>query len=200
MSRQFSGDPETIWIGHPGSDRTMALLQDFWFMDRSGKRWDAPKATIIDGASIPRALWSLVGSPYTGDYRRASIVHDVACNNDGGDPHARRAADRMFYEACRAGGCSIWEATVLYVGVRIGAWWGEVAGMEETVSIQTAPAPGDAEMQRDFQSVSEDVLRQGTSDEARDVEARTDAAIAGHLARKRALAGAALTGAGPSLT
>ena len=143
MSRQFSGDPETIWIGQPGSDRTMALLQDFWFIDRSGKRWDAPKATIIDGASIPRALWSFVGSPYTGDYRRASIVHDVACNNDEGDPHARRAADRMFYEACRAGGCSVWEATILYVGVRIGAWWSEVAGVE-AVAIRTAPAPGDA--------------------------------------------------------
>ena len=198
MSRQFSGDPETIWIGQPGSDRTMALLQNFWFIDRSGKRWDAPKATIIDGASIPRALWSLVGSPYTGDYRRASIVHDVACNNDEGDPHARRAADRMFYEACRAGGCSVWEATILYVGVRIGAWWSEVAGVE-AVAIRTAPAPGDAELQRDFQSVSEDVLRQGISDEAADVEARTDAALAGHVARQRALAGAALTGIGPAL-
>jgi len=195
MTRRFSGDPETIWIGRPGSDRTMALLQDFWFIDRSGKRWDAPKATIVDGASIPRALWSLVGSPYTGDYRRASIVHDVACNNDGGDRLLRRAADRMFYEACREGGCSVWDATILYVGVRIGAWWGEAAGMDEAASIRTAPAPGDAELQRDFQSVAEDVLRQGMRDDAAEVEAITDTALAGHLSVKRALAGAALTGA-----
>ena len=75
----------------------------------------------MDGASIPRPLWSLVGAPYVGDYRRASIVHDYAVNKAAGDPDRRLAADRMFYHACREGGCSIWQATILYLGVRIGA-------------------------------------------------------------------------------
>ena len=61
----------------------------------------------MDGASIPRALWTLVGSPYRGDYRRASIVHDQACDDAHGDKDKRRAADRMFYHACREGGCNI---------------------------------------------------------------------------------------------
>src|SRR6266446_3380743 len=98
----------------------MRLTKAFSFEDPSHKIWLAPKNAVIDGASIPRALWTLVGSPYTGDYRRASIVHDKACDDAVNNSTARRAADRMFYHACRAGGCSIEDATLLYVGVRIG--------------------------------------------------------------------------------
>ncbi len=116
----FSGNPKTEWLVDPnGSDRDMSLIEDFWYIDPKGKKWLAPKGSIINGASIPRPLWSTVGSPYTDDYRRASIVHDVACN----DPSVRREdADAMFYEACLAGGCSYLQAKLLYAGVRIGAW------------------------------------------------------------------------------
>ena len=64
---------------------------------------------MVNSASIPAPLWSTVGSPYTGPYRRASIVHDVACAaaDHAADPRtARPAADHMFYQACLAGGCS----------------------------------------------------------------------------------------------
>ena len=116
----FSGNPKTEWLVDPdGSDRDMSLLEDFWYTDPKGKKWLAPKWSVINGASIPRPLWSTVGSPYTDDYRRASIVHDVACD----DPNVRRKdADEMFYEASLAGGCSHFQAKLLYVGVRIGAW------------------------------------------------------------------------------
>ena len=118
---EFSGDPRTYWMTEAGSDRHMRLLEEFWFRDPDGRVWTTPADYWIDGASIPRALWTLVGSPYTGDYRRASVVHDKACDEAVGDPTARRAADRMFYHACRAGGCAVIEATLLYIGVRIGA-------------------------------------------------------------------------------
>lgn len=194
MTKQFADDPETIWLSEAGSDRNMALLQDFWFIDRQGKRWDAPKASVIDGASIPRSLWSLVGSPYTGDYRRASIVHDVACDRAGGDPAARRAADRMFFEACRAGGCSIWDATVLYVGVRIGAWWGDVAEVAEARAVRMTRDAADVTLQQDFQAVGEDVLRQGETDDPAEIEARTDTALSAYAARVGAMRAFAGTG------
>jgi hypothetical protein len=115
----FSDDPITQWLTEYGADRRMKILENFWFIDGAGKRWEAPKGSIINGASIPEALWSSVGSPYTGDYRRAAIVHDVAC----GDPTvSRTAADDMFYEACLAGGCSLLQAKLLYAGVRVGTW------------------------------------------------------------------------------
>lgn len=116
----FSGNPKTEWLTHQGDeDRDMKLLEDFTFTDPDGKAWLAPLGSVVNGASIPRALWSTVGSPYTDDYRRASIVHDVACDSQG---ISRKDADVMFFHACRAGGCSPVQARILYAGVRIGAW------------------------------------------------------------------------------
>jgi hypothetical protein len=116
----FSGNPKTEWlIDLSGADRDMALTENFWYLDPNGRKWEAPKGSVISGASIPRPLWSMVGSPYTDDYRRASIVHDVACDDQ---TVQRKDADVMFYRACLAGGCSFLQAKLLYAGVRIGAW------------------------------------------------------------------------------
>jgi len=118
----FSGNPKTEWlVDEYGADRDMKLLEDFFYYDPSGKVWSAPAGSTINGASIPRALWSTVGSPYTDDYRRASIVHDVACKNINIE---RAAADLMFRQACMAGGCTVEQANILYAGVRLGAWSG----------------------------------------------------------------------------
>ena len=116
----FSGNPKTEWlVDKSGADRNMRLLEDFLYTDPDGRKWPAPSGSIIDGASIPRPLWATVGSPYTDDYRRASVVHDVACDSP---TIPRKDADVMFYHACIAGGCSFLQAKLLYAGVRIGAW------------------------------------------------------------------------------
>lgn len=122
----FSGNPKTEWLRDPAKpDREMALLESFSYTDPEGRLWMAPAGSVINGASIPRPLWSIVGSPYTDDYREASVVHDVACATPG---VSRRDADRMFYFACLAGGCPVEQARMLYLGVRIGAWVGETMG------------------------------------------------------------------------
>lgn len=122
---EFSGEPETKWRTDENQpDRDMELLENFYFIDPDGKQWNADKGEIIDGASIPRFLWTYVGSPYTRDYRRASIVHDVAVRGLGDTPE-RKKADMMFYHACIVGGCSKFESWVLYLGVRIGSWTSE---------------------------------------------------------------------------
>jgi len=128
---QFSGNPKTEWLVQPTGDRDMKLLEDFWYDDPKGGHWLAPKGSVINGASIPQALWSTVGSPYTDSYRRASIVHDVAC---GDSTIKRDEANEMFYYACLAGGCSFIQAKILYAGVRVGAW----AGVSGLISL----APG----------------------------------------------------------
>jgi hypothetical protein len=120
---RFSGDPLTRWIATPKApDRDMELLEDFSYTDPDQRLWLAPQGRTVNGASIPEALWTLVGSPYTGDYRNASIVHDIACE-DANTKAKRKAADRMYYFACRCGGCSKRQAIVQYIGVRIGAWF-----------------------------------------------------------------------------
>lgn len=117
---KFSGNPKTEWLTHPTNpDRDMKLLEDFWYIDPDGRKWSAPAGSIINGASIPIPLWSIVGSPYTDDYRNASVVHDVAYDDETIE---HEEADEMFYYACLAGGCSIEQAQQLYAGVRIGDW------------------------------------------------------------------------------
>ena len=120
---EFSGDPLTRWLATKNTpDRDMELLDTFSYKDPEGRVWVAPKGRTVNGASIPEPLWALVGSPYTGDYRNASIVHDIACEEADTKPK-RKAADRMYYFACRRGGCSKRQAIVQYLGVRIGAWF-----------------------------------------------------------------------------
>ncbi|MFL6658950.1 MAG: DUF1353 domain-containing protein [Massilia sp.] len=116
---EFSGNPRTEWLSENGDERNMRVLELFWYTDPDGRRWEAPANTVINGASIPRTLWSSVGSPYTGAYRRAALVHDAAV---GKESVLRADADRMFYFACLCGGCSVLQAKLLYAGVRVGAW------------------------------------------------------------------------------
>ena len=123
----FSGNPKTEWLPDTnGPDREMKLLEDFKYTDPNDREWLAPKGSVVNGASIPRPLWAIVGSPYTDDYRRASILHDVACKNS---EVSRKEADKMFHSACLAGGCSKSQAALLYAGVRLGAWGESVGGL-----------------------------------------------------------------------
>jgi hypothetical protein len=179
----FSGEPAATWLTQDGTpDRLMKILQPFSFKDPDAKIWRAPKGAVIDGASIPRALWTAVGSPYTGDYRRASIVHDVACDEAGGSQKKRRAADRMFFHACRAGGCSIRQSIILYLGVRVGAAAIDVPPWHAAISIESAGprtrrSDDELRLERDFQQITDRVLAQGETDDPRQLERRADAAF-----------------------
>lgn len=99
----------------------MQLLEDFTYTDPQGRVWRANVNSVVNGASIPQALWSAIGSPYAGKYRNASIVHDVYCVLYEGNPSKRKEADIMFAQACLCGGCTPRETRRLYAGVRAGA-------------------------------------------------------------------------------
>ncbi len=160
----FSGHPKTEWLNETDADRRMKLLEDFWYDDSTGRRWCAPSGSVIDGASIPAPLWSVVGSPYIGEYRRASIVHDIACE----DPDvSRKDADRMFYVACLAGGCSKRQTWLLYAGVRIGAWTPDIrVWAEEAVRTPSLTKSGvstrltDASVQNTFSEIADELESQ----------------------------------------
>ena len=182
---EFSGEPDTRWLTEPTEpDRRMYLLKEFGFTDPKGKDWRVPAGyDQMNGASIPRALWTLVGSPYTGDYRRASIVHDRACDDARGDKGKRRAADRMFYHACREGGCSVRQAIILYVGVRIGAalphvpaW--RLAALDNESGPRLYTTADEDRLVNDFRVVAERVLDAGETDDPLELEARTTEALA----------------------
>ena len=180
---EFSGEPQAIWLTEDGTDdRKMRILKDFFFKDPSSRKWPAPIDSTVDGASIPRALWTIVGSPFTGDYRRASVVHDVACVEGGGDNKKRRAADRMFFHACRAGGCSIWQSIVLYLGVRVGAAAADVPSWHAAIATETSGprirrTDDELRLERDFQTIADRVLAFGETDDPEELERRADEAL-----------------------
>lgn len=118
---RYQGEVRTEWLVQEKADRDMKLLEDFSFTDSEGYTWKASKGDTINGASIPQFLWSLVGSPFTGDYRRASVIHDVACHKK---EKPSRNVHRMFYEAMLADGFPEASAQQFYAAVRLfGPQW-----------------------------------------------------------------------------
>jgi hypothetical protein len=108
---RFVGSVKTEWVE---ADRRMRLLDDFVYVAAKGTEWKAPKGSLIDGASIPRVLGTAVGSPFTGEYRTASVVHDVACEKRH---RPWKDVHRMFYEASRCGGVGEEKAKIMYAAV-----------------------------------------------------------------------------------
>jgi len=114
----YSGEPVTKW--NPDG-RTMTLLTELSYTDPHGLIWDAPAGSVVDGASIPRYLWSVMGGPFEGKYRNASVLHDVAYGE-----HNRpwSDCDRMFYNAMRCSGVSAVEAKTMYYALfKFGHHW-----------------------------------------------------------------------------
>jgi hypothetical protein len=114
----YNGEPVTKW--NPDG-RTMTLLTELRYTDPKGNVWVAPIGSVVDGASIPRYLWSVMGGPFEGRYRNASVLHDVAY---GDRKRPWQDCDRMFYYAMRCSGVSGVEAkTMFYALYRFGHHW-----------------------------------------------------------------------------
>ncbi|MFM7034038.1 MAG: DUF1353 domain-containing protein [Planctomycetia bacterium] len=133
----FEGRVVAAWLD---DGRSMALTEPFAYVDRSAARWDAPDGSIVNGASIPRAFWTVIGSPFTGRFRNASVVHDVACVDR---TRPWQQAHRMFYEACRCGRTNVVQAKTMYYAVyHFGPRW-RVEG--RSIRDETPPPPSDRE-------------------------------------------------------
>jgi hypothetical protein len=115
MPVRFIGTVSVSWLTQAGADRDMKLTQDFGFEDAGGLVWTAKRNAIVNGASIPQIFWSTFGSPFIGDYRRASVLHDYYC-----EVRTRPAAAThlMFYQACLAGGVGTVKAKTMYTMVK----------------------------------------------------------------------------------
>ncbi|MEP6603408.1 MAG: DUF1353 domain-containing protein [Spartobacteria bacterium] len=114
----YSGPVDTRW---ENDGRTMTLLNELRYTDPNGLVWIAPAGSKLDGASIPRSLWTIMGGPFEGKYRNASVLHDVSY-----EQHNRPWADcdRMFYNAMRCSGVGAVEAGTMYYSLyKFGRHW-----------------------------------------------------------------------------
>lgn len=117
----YIGRVQAEWLEN---GRDMRLLEPFGYVDPSGREWHAEAGVIVDGASIPQIAWSLVGGPFEGSYREASVIHDVACVKKN---RSWQQSHMTFFTAMRASGVSSIQAKIMYAAVyHFGPRWPEV--------------------------------------------------------------------------
>ena len=108
---QYRGRVLTEWLQN---GRDMRLQEPFEFIEHGGRRWPVPGGIVVDGASIPKVFWSIIGGPFEGPYRAASVIHDHYC-----DRRVRTARDvhRMFHIAMITSGVGAQRAWLMYQAV-----------------------------------------------------------------------------------
>lgn len=120
VAQRFIGNP-VVDLSGTGDGRRVRLVQPFSFEDADGTSWPVPVGTLVDGASIPQPFWSLIGGPFEGQYRDASIIHDFYCDRKD---RPWRKVHRMFYSAMLARGVAPLKAKLMYYSVfQFGPRW-----------------------------------------------------------------------------
>ncbi len=135
----------------------MEIGSPFGFVDGKGRRWEVAAGVQTDGASIPRALWSIVGSPFTGKYLRAAVIHDRYCESKH---RSWMDTHDVFYEAMLASGVDQKHALLMWAAVyRFGPRWTR----SESVCWGTCAGGNvfmeDVEIRPDFQQEAFDDIR-----------------------------------------
>ena len=69
----------------------------------------------FDGASVPRGLWSVIGSPMTDGYQRAGCLHDALYASQ---LFPRETCDWYFLEAMESDGVGYFKRYAMYWAVR----------------------------------------------------------------------------------
>jgi hypothetical protein len=78
-----------------------------------------PAGWISDGASIPRLLWPVLGSPFVGKHRAGCILHDFLYWKN---VESQNYSDLCMYHKNRLDGVGWIKANLLYTGLCIGGW------------------------------------------------------------------------------
>ena len=99
------------------------LVEAFEYIGPDQIDWLVPAGTCVNGASIPAAFWSFMGSPWTGKYRRASVIHDHFVRVR---TRPWETTHRAFYYGMLADGVPGSKAKIMYYAVRrFGKRWPE---------------------------------------------------------------------------
>ena len=108
----FKSELEGRFLGNDKWQLTKVLIYE----TLSGNLIIVPQGFISNGASIPRFFWRLIGSPWSGKYGRAAVVHDYMCF---AEKVPRKQADKIFLEIMQELGVSWWRRGVMYWAVRV---------------------------------------------------------------------------------
>ena len=114
---QFIGLPITIPIA--GTKEQVVHAFDFGYLDSNSRLWWVFRGDISDGHSVPNALHSIAGHPFS--YPLPAFLHDSAYIHK---QHTRKLTDAMFKEVLTKCGANGHKSNWFYRAVK---WFGKKA-------------------------------------------------------------------------
>ena len=91
------------------------LLEDVT-VEVLGYRIKVKKGFDFDGASIPKALWSVYGNPLSGNFRIAALVHDGLYASQ---KVSKGISDKIFLDIMKQSNVGYIKRTSMYLAVKI---------------------------------------------------------------------------------
>lgn len=133
MKSRFDNQPVLL----PEYKTDLWRLGNDWYFYIDGKTFWVPTGYTYDGASIPRPVWSIIGSPFEPRYMAAALAHDwlYLMHLVG-----RSVADEVFFQLLRQCGVGLWRARIMWGAVRscgYPAWTNNEADNREIARIRT---------------------------------------------------------------
>jgi len=104
-------------------DDEFYLLGDFIYKSVKFGDITCPEMYLTDGASIPRGLQLFVGSPWSGKYPRAAVIHDWLCSSEGeiigtNQKLTKKESDQVFLEMMKFLGVGFFKRHKMHLAVR----------------------------------------------------------------------------------
>ena len=91
-----------------------------WWVKVDGQTINLPHEFRTDGASVPRVLWPVIGSPFDPRVIGAALVHDYLYTSQN---WRTRAWSDMAFRALLIQDCTpAWKAWIMWLGVRVFGW------------------------------------------------------------------------------
>lgn len=113
--------PLLVPIEHDGREQYQLVKP--WSFVANGHEQQVPVGLVVDGASVPRAVWSFM--PPDGLHRAGAFAHDWTYINRGhidGVTLTREQTDQLFYNLMVEAGVSPSRAGIAYRAVRLAGW------------------------------------------------------------------------------
>ena len=101
-------------------DENVFILLEDVVVESLGYKITVKAMFDFDGASIPRAFWSLYGNPLSGKFRIAALVHDVLYASQ---KVSRELADDIFLDLMKQHKVGYLKRQSMYYAVRSAGWY-----------------------------------------------------------------------------
>ena len=101
------------------------LLEDV-VVESLGYKLTVKKGFDFDAASIPKVFWSIIGSPFTGNYTTPAAIHDGLYASQKA---AKKISDKIFLDIMKQSNVGYIKRTSMYLAVAMfgGKDWKEAS-------------------------------------------------------------------------